>query len=74
MKLIWDTPQLISLIRAKPEEAVLTSCKLSSHENACRSPATVWRTTSSAGVTSPLTSGVRADPVLCSQCLALTAS
>ena len=27
MKKIWQTPELIVLVRGKPEEAVLTTCK-----------------------------------------------
>ena len=27
MKINWHTPQLVMLVRAKPEEAVLISCK-----------------------------------------------
>ena len=27
MKKVWDKPKLVVLVRAKPEEAVLVSCK-----------------------------------------------
>jgi len=28
-KLVWKTPELIVLVRSRPEEAVLTGCKIS---------------------------------------------
>lgn len=33
MKKPWQTPELIVLVRNKPEEAVLTACKMPQGEN-----------------------------------------
>jgi hypothetical protein len=32
-KKVWQKPELIVLVRSKPEEAVLTACKLSTSPN-----------------------------------------
>ena len=71
----WSTPQLINLVRGRPEEAMLIACKsapASSGPDNTFNACAYGRGLS--GPCGPSASGVSLNAILCFQCDTLTAS